>query len=57
MNPGTDKNPAQATVTNVYNHTMRPTNIYSMLDTETVLEVSILAAQFQLVSVGWSCSC
>jgi len=38
MSAGTDKNPPQATVTNVYNHTMRPTNIYSMLDTETVLE-------------------
>eukprot|EP00045_Choanoeca_perplexa_P004829 m.40927 g.40927 ORF g.40927 m.40927 type:complete len:177 (+) comp12789_c0_seq2:98-628(+) len=38
MNAGTEKNPPQATVTNIFNHTMRPSNIYSMLDTETVLE-------------------
>lgn len=39
MSAGTDKNPPQATVTNVFNHVMRPKNVYSMLDTETVLEV------------------
>eukprot|EP00730_Choanoeca_flexa_P018563 TRINITY_DN9031_c0_g1_i1.p1 TRINITY_DN9031_c0_g1~~TRINITY_DN9031_c0_g1_i1.p1 ORF type:complete len:153 (+),score=9.19 TRINITY_DN9031_c0_g1_i1:305-763(+) len=62
MSAGTDKNPPQATVTNVFNHTMRPKNIYSMLGTETVLEVntehlSIDATSRVMMSAAECCVC